>query len=61
MTKSFLPMSEAISKAVQPFLACVDTSAPMFIKYMATAFLLKQNINKLLPQEIIKSNYELHS
>lgn len=41
-------MSDAISKAVQPFLACVVTSAPTFIKKMATAFFLQakyQNMN----------------
>ena len=35
-----LPIRDAISNAVHPFLACVVTSAPQLIRNMATAFFL---------------------
>lgn len=36
-----LPISEAISKAVQPFLAGIKTSAFALMRYLATAFFLQ--------------------
>lgn len=37
-----LPIRDAMSKAVHPFFAWMDTSAPALSKNMATCFLLKE-------------------
>lgn len=41
------PMREAMSNAVHPFLACIVTSAPFSIRYIATGlFLETKDYNK---------------